>query len=255
VDVRGLRLHEECLSKVSVNVYATNHTHSQVVCNAFAKGCNGKIVPPVSLLPGPAMVYGILRGCGEIIKECEWIGRDYFYVDHGYFRRGYYDGYFRVCLNALQADVPSNLPPDRWESLDVDLRPWNRTGRHIVVCPISGYLATHLGIDPRKWTEAVVKELSRYTDRPIIVKHKDGTPLPLKDAWCLVAYTSNAAVDAIISGIPVIVLGDHPAKDLSWDWKHIESPYWPEREWWCHRLAHTQFTLDEISRGQATSLM
>lgn len=232
-----------------MNVYATSHVHSQVVCNAFAKGSGGKIVPPVSLLEGPAMVYGILRGCGDIVRQCEWVGRDYTYVDHGYFKRGYYDGYFRVCRNALQSQPNGDFPSDRWESLDLGLRPWNRTGRQILVCPISGYLGKFLGIDAVKWTETVVRELSRHTDRPIIVKQKDGTPLPLKDAWCLVTYTSNASVDAIISGVPVIVLGDHPAKELSWTWRQIESPVWPEREPWCWNLAYSQFTLEEIARG------
>lgn len=232
-----------------MNVYATNHVHSRVVCNAFAKGSNGKIVSPGPLLEGPAMVYGILRGCGEIVKQCEWVNRDYTYVDHGYFKRGYYDGYFRVCRNGLQAKICDDFPPDRWEDLGVGLRPWNRTGRHILVCPISNYLGRFLGIDAEKWTETVVKEISRHTDRPIVVKHKDGNPLPLKDAWCLVTYTSNASVDAIISGVPVVVLGDHPAKELSWSWEDIESPKWPEREPWCWNLAHHQFTLKEIARG------
>lgn len=232
-----------------MNVYASNHVHSRVVCEAFAKGSNGKIVPPVSLLEGPAMTYGILRGCGEIIKQCEWIGRDYTYVDHGYFKRGYYDGYFRVCKNRLQAGVERDFSPKRWEALDQKLQPWNRDGRHVLVCPISGYLGKFLGIDEKKWTETVVKELSRHTDRPIIVKHKDGTPLPLEDAWCLVTYTSNASVDAIISGVPVIVLGDHPARYLSWTWDQIESPVWYEREPWCWSLAYHQFTLKEIARG------
>ena len=229
-------------------IYATNHVHSQVVCRALQKGTGAKIAPPVSLLEGNAIVYGILRGCGEIIRQCEWIGRDYVYVDHGYFKRGYYDGYFRTCRNGLQAEIERDCPPDRWEALGQDLRPW-KSGRHILVCPISGYLGKFLNIDPHKWTEMVVRELSRHTDRPIVVKHKDGTPLPLKDAHCLVTYTSNASVDALISGVPVIILGNHPAKDLSWTFADIESPKYPDREQWCWNLAHHQLSLEEIERG------
>lgn len=229
-------------------IYATSHVHSQVICRALQEGTKGKIAPPISLLDGEAVIYGILRGCGEIIRQCEWIGRDYLYVDHGYFKRGYYDGYFRACKNALQANPDSDYPPDRWEALDIDLKSWS-PGRYILVCPISGYLGKHLNIDPKKWTETVVREISRHTDRQIIVKQKDGTPLLLKDAHCLVTHSSNASVDALISGIPVIILGNHPAKALSWRWNDIESPVYPDREQWCFNLAYSQFTLEEIRRG------
>lgn len=229
-------------------IYATSHVHSQVVCGALREGFGGKIVPPVSLLDGQAVVFGILRGCGEIIRQCEWIGREYVYVDHGYFKRGYYDGYFRVCRNSLQVEPRKNYSSGRWEALNLDLKPWKQ-GKHILVCPISGYLGKFLNIDPHKWTETVVREISRYTDRQIIVKHKDGTPLPMKDAHCLVTYSSNASVDALISGIPVIILGNHPAKQLSWTFSDIESPKYPDREQWCFNLAHSQFTLEEIRRG------
>ena len=190
------------LLQAALNVYTTNHIHSQVICKAFADGHNGKIVPPTVLLDGPGMVYGILRGCAEIIKVSGWTKRRLFYVDHGYLERGYYEGYFRVCGSGLQSSGDGDYKPDRFENTGTKIRPWNRTGRHVIVCPISKYLGDFLGIDQKKWTEAVVRELAKFTDRPIIIKEKDGSPLPLKDAWCLVTYTSNAAVDAVVSGIP-----------------------------------------------------
>lgn len=234
-----------------MNVYATNHTHSRVICHAFAEGCNGRIVPPVRLLDGPGMFYGILRGCGDLIKECRWTGREFLHVDHGYFRRGYYDGYFRVSKNGLQELQDSFSNGQRWQDLDLPVRPWKRSGRHIVVCPISGYLGEFLGIDPEKWTSAIVREISLHTDRPIIVKHKDGEPLSkaLEDAWCLVTHSSNAAVDAIVSGTPAVVMGNSAASAVSWTLKDIEAPFWPERQEWCENLADNQFTLDEMRRG------
>lgn len=235
-----------------MNIYCTNHSHSRVICHAFAEGQGGKIVPPVKLLDGPAMVYGILRGCGEIIKECEWIGRDYYYVDHGYFRRGYYDGYFRIVKNGFQTRVwDTYAPAGRWEKLDIPIEPWKKNGKTILVCPISAYLGDFLGIDPQKWTAAVVREISLHTDRPIVVKPKNGKPLKeaLEDAWCLVTHSSNAAVDALINGIPVVTLGRSAADDVSWTFEEIEAPVWRERITWARALANSQFTLDEFRHG------
>lgn len=235
-----------------MNVYCTNHTHSRVVCHAFAEGHDGKIVPPVKLLDGPAMVYGILRGCGDIVRECEWVGRTYYYVDHGYFKRGYYDGYFRVVRNGFQIRVwDTTADPERWENLKIPLEPWKKTGKHVLVCPISQYLGDFLGIDPQKWTAAVVREISLHTDRPIVVKPKDGEPLSkaLEDAWCLVTHSSNAAVDALVNGIPVVTFGRSAAGDIAWTLREIESPVWRERINWARALANNQFTLDEIRQG------
>lgn len=253
---------------MSLVCYATDHQHSKIICEAFAKGQGGRLAPPRALLDGPAMVYGILRGCDRIIKECEWIGRDYYYVDHGYINRGYYDGYFRVVKNGLQAKldhedddgyVTLRIPnkPDwgaRWKALGVQRRPWKKDGRHIVVCPISKAMGAFWGIDAERWTEAVCRELASHTDRPVQVKLKDGSSLreALEDAWCLVTHSSNAAIDAVLNGTPVITLGPSAAKVLSWGFDSIESPEWPADHFmddWCCALANSQFTLDEMRRG------
>lgn len=238
-----------------IHCYATNHEHSRVVCHAFAEGQEAKIVPPGQLFPGPAFVHGILRGCGDIMRQCEWVGRDCFYCDHGYFNRGYYEGHFRIVRNERQTVLPNgnwgDFTPERWESLGIKLEKWQKTGENVLICPISRYVGDFLGIDPKKWTETVIAELSRHTDRPILVKPKDGIPLEraMKDAWCLVTHSSNAAIDAVVAGVPVVTLGVSAAQPVSWSMKDIETPHYPERDRWAHVLAHHQFTLDEMRRG------
>lgn len=241
-----------------IHCYATNHEHSRVVCSAFAQGHEAKIVPPAQLLDGPAFVHGILRGCGDIMKQCEWIGRDYFYCDHGYFNRGYYEGHFRIVRNERQTPLDGSymsaaieFTSKRWGSLGINLQEWQKTGKNVLICPISRYVGDYLGIDAAQWTKTVVAELSRHTDRPIAVKPKDGIPLEtaLKDAHCLVTHSSNAAIDAIVAGVPVITLGVSAAQPVSWSFEDIEAPHYPEREPWAHVLAHHQFTLDEMRRG------
>jgi phosphohistidine swiveling domain-containing protein len=239
-------------------VYITEHINSKVVGSAFAEGCGGRIASPVRLLDGPAVVYGILRGCGDIIRQAEWVGRDFFHIDLGYFKRGHYEGYYRVTQNAFQADLDDVLVrPDRWETLKIPLRPWKRTGRNVVVCPMTGAVGDFLNINTRKWIETVTDELRKYTERPIIVKPKGDVDISemFEDAWCVVTHSSNAAVDAVLAGVPVVTLGDSACEQISWGLSDIESPFWPERDWWCHKLAYHQFTLDEFRNGVAWKIL
>ncbi len=242
---------------MTLRCYATSHQHSKVICAAVAQGSGGSIVPPTSLLDGPAALYGILRGTGDIIRQCEFVHRDYYYLDHGYFLRGHYEGYYKVTKNALQLDRIKKSDGRRWRKLGLDLRPWAREGRHIVVCPPSKAWGDYVGADPVQWTATVTRELSSCTERPIIVKPKDGNSLRevLSDAWCLVTHSSNAAVDAVVSGIPVICTGACGASPVSWGWAEIESPVWKDREKWVESLADGQFTLDELRNGDIEELV
>ena len=232
----------------------TNHNLSQVVCAAFAEGAKGKLVDTSHLRDGDAAVYGILRGCGEIITACEWLKRDYYYIDNGYFKPGHFDGYYRIVKNGRQGSYYESRS-DRWERLGVDLRPWRRRGRKILVVPPSGYVAAFDKIDSGQWSRLVACELSRWTDRAIQFKPSKGRmDEALEDTWCLVTYNSNAAIHALREGVPVITLGDHIAEHVSWSFENIESPWWPEREFWAWSTAYQQYTLDEFRSGRAWAL-
>lgn len=239
------------------NVYVTNHHHSKVLCEAFAQGCNGRLVPPVRLLKGPAVVYGILRGCGEIIRHCEWLGRDYYHIDHGYIGRGHYGGYYRVSKNALQAEWPErpyqHYDTERFERLKLPIPKWRKTGRDIVVAPISTAVASLHGIDCHEWINTVLGEIPNWTERPVVIKEKGEGDIreALKNAWCLVTYSSNAAIDAILAGVPAIVLGPSAAETVAWDFEDIESPVWPDLDQWLHWLAWQQWTVEEMKSGRA----
>lgn len=240
-----------------MKVYVTDHVHSRVVSKAFAQGCGGQVVPPLRLLDGPATCYGILRGCGDIIKQCQWVGRDFYHIDHGYMRRGHYEGYYRVTRNAFQCDGTGGFAPDRFEALGIEPKPWQRDGDHVVVIPLTGAFGKFLNIDPDEWTNSVVAEIAAHTDRPVIVKRKDGTPLRsvLTGAHCMVTHSSNAAVDALIEGLPVVTLGNSACAPVATALEEIESLRYPDRDPWLWALAYNQFTLDEMRSGEAMEIL
>lgn len=247
-----------------VKCYATNpqnpkdsgYKHSRVIMNAFAEGCRGQIVPPTKLFDGPAAMYGILRGTDRIIRQCEWVGRDYYYIDHGYIGAGHYNGHYRITKNGRQATISASddvLSPSRAEKLGVKLRPWVRRGTHILIIPITGAIGEFYGIDEEKWLETVTADITKHTERPIIVKPKWHGNIAdfLDNCWCVVTHSSNVAVDAIVSGIPAIVMGESACTSVSWQLENLESPIWPERDWWLRAIAHNQWTLDEMRSGEA----
>ena len=251
----------KCYSTSPISNDDQGFRHSRTIMAAFAEGCRGQVVPPTKLFDGPAAMYGILRGTGEIIRQCEWVGRDYYYIDHGYLKPGHYDGYYRVTKNARQADIPDPkeyiFPPDRLKKTGVEARPWRRSGKNILVIPVTGAIGEFYGINPDRWLGVVTDEVANHTDRPIEVKHKGLGAIEesLKDTWCVVTHSSNTAVDALVNGVPVIVLGESACELMSWGFGDIETPYWPERELWLQALAYQQFTLSEMRNGTAWKIL
>lgn len=74
----------------------------------------------------------------------------------------------------------------------------------------------------------------------------------LRDCWCVVTWSSNAATEALLAGLPAIVCG--PAHILAAVCnRHLEDAVEPVRrlrEPAFERLAWSQWTLDEIASGE-----
>ena len=252
------------MAEARLKVYQTSHQISKKVCAAFAIGCNGELVSAmdVNLLPGDAAMYGILRGTEEIIKECEDNSRDYYYIDLGYFDRSThtnnsYMGYYRVTKNANQCNIDkpaTNEAVNRWENLNIKMKPWKKDGLSIVVCPLSRFVGEFLGIKPSEWLRQTIDEIVMYTDRPVILKPKDSDQtlaMTLKSAHCIVAYNSNVLVESVLNGIPVFNTGPSCVAPVGLsDLRKIENPITPNRGEWAANLAANQWTLNEMRNGK-----
>ena len=104
--------------------------------------------------------------------------------------------------------------PARWERLGLEIKPWRKDGSHILICPPDEIYGQLWGLDPLKWLEDVLATLTSVTGRDRIIrdrsKAKSATEpfaAALKGAWALVTCTSNAAVEALLAGVPVFVQG------------------------------------------------
>lgn len=216
------------------SVFMTSHFISQTVCQGFCSGMR------IGSDGDPVVLYGILRGCEEVMRACERDGRDYYHIDHGYFGRGHFNGYYRITKNGLRYRWNGeDFPSDRWERLKIRVHPWKR-GSKVMICPPTPAIARFYGIDSLQWLHDTMETLSGHTDRDFIVRQKGASEKfseQVKDCWAVVAHTSNIAVDALVRGVPSFVDGD----DLS----KIESPETIDREGYFRALAYNQWKFGE----------
>lgn len=216
---------------------------------AFATGakCRTQICGP--LLAGDVALFGHPT-LEPLLKEAKEQGRNWFYGDHAFFGRGQF---YRCSRNEYQFDgLSGDDDTARFGRFGIPIRDWRKTGSHVLLCPNSADFMRRFGAP--NWVDETVRELRRYTDRPLRVRWKyDTRPirLDLADCWAVVTFTSNAGVDAALAGIPVLATMPCAALSMgSGDLSKIEQPVMPGgRDRWAARLANHQWSLHEMARG------
>ena len=246
------------------NVNATG----QIVTKLFAEGCKGRTVDAFSPLnpEDTYFIYGILRGMTPMIYECQERNIPWYFIDNAYFRRGKLLNY-KVSVDALQCGPIIKRPSDRWDKLDVELKPWKKDGSKILVLPPTGYSGEFFKLDPEEWVSEKVEELKKHTDREIKVRRKPKgrhfkTNLTfhedLQDTFAVVAFTTNGATEAIVEGIPVFTDDINAARHVGLgldELDKIETPIYPDREDWCNHIGYSQFNVCEFSDGAAWKIL
>lgn len=215
----------------------------------------------------PVIVRGVTKR--KVMHACREQGRDFYYIDTGYFGNGRKKTYHRITRNDMQAIGPViNRPRDRLAQTGVGPRKF-RPGRNILLAPPSQKLLMIYDIDLNEWLEDTIAKIKLYTDREIIVRNKqarsvrqssDTMEMALeKDIHCLVTFSSIAAVEAVLLGKPAITLGPNAAHAVcSHDVREIEKPHIPtleEVEEWAAHLAYCQFTEPEMRDGTAWRIL
>jgi len=236
--------------------YVSREKTSPRFAKVFAKGSGGM------LIEGDAYQLGNWAGFGSPVtwlslQQARKMGFDWYYGDHGYFNR---NRSFRVTRNAyqmayIQTDGYKETAENqkRLDACKIVEEPWKKIGRNILICPPDINISRLFGFSISAWKKKIIKQVKRYTDRPIMIrKRHDKTSLTkaLKDTWFLITAFSNVAVDALIAGIPVHTTDICGAFPLSTPLKNIEKPTYPEnRREWLLNLCANQWTLREIAKG------
>ena len=233
------------------------------VIRAFAQGTGCRIgyaEDEPAILHDIPVVWGVLRDSDRILAQAKAQGLYFFYIDHAYFNRGHGKAY-RVARNAYEAGPVRRCPQDRLADLQLEIEPWRKQGRDILVCPPTDYFMRAHGCED--WLETTLATLKQFTDRPVIVRAKPragetAVPLPaaLKTAHALVTHSSNVAIEAACLGTPVFVAPSSAAAPVGrTDLSAIEKPTFPDRQAWLAHLAYSQYSFEEFGDGTAWRLL
>lgn len=189
--------------------------------------------------------------------------------------------FWRLAIDAHQptaAVATLDCPTDRLEAVGWEPKPWRTQGSHVVLAGSSEKYHAFHGIDhPTRFARKVVTGLRKSTERAITYRPKpswhDAVPIRkahfsqspetlaflLESAWALVTHGSNACFDALMAGVPSIVLGDAVARPISsTSLDDIESPRLAtdaEKRRWLANLAYWQWTEDEYRSGEAWAFL
>ena len=244
----------------------------------FAKGCGVNPTPLESWSyessNEPLVIRGIMKH--KIIKQCWEDGRDFLYMDSGYFGNranplnpNGWKLWHRIVPNNLQHGDIIQRPADRWEQHQIQLKPWRKTGNKILVAAPDEKPCIFYGITLDQWLEETVASIKKFTDRPIEIRQRNKNRQvrvansfedALSDVFAVVTFNSIAATESIIQGIPAFVLAPCNAAMpvANTDLSTIDSPWYADRdtvEAWAHHLAYGQFHIDELKSGKAKEIL
>lgn len=223
---------------------------------------------------------GRMQGYKKIWDRYRSQGKPVIVIEVGGLRRNLS---FKIGINGINRDADfanQTFDDTRWPLFKHELRPWNPTGDLIVICGQHDASEQWKGL-PRMsiWIEQQIKEIRRYTSRPILVrphprnhigfdenKFKNvKVRLPKRDyrtyddtdfkatlerTWAVVNHSSNPAMEAVIKGIPVFVSESSLCHDVgNISLADINTPAMPNRHSWADKLAYTEWFEDEIEQG------
>jgi len=215
----------------------------------------------------PIAVFGILRGTGELIKQCDAINHTYYHFDHAYYFKEQKHGInkifgeriYRITKNGLMLNTIDELDDDDKERLEkfkkhIVIEDWKTNGDYILVLPPSEHVTRWYG--NYQWEHNTIKTLKTNTKRPIKIRTKQSKTSfeeDLKNAWAVVTCQSTACVDAIVKGVPSFCDSYSMGAPVSMtNFSKIEQPYYPiNREEWLDSLLANQYLMSEIENGFA----
>jgi hypothetical protein len=266
----------------SVGIYTMPKLRSQIVTSAMHRGAvrSGYVAKQIALheYDGPrydmACFYGFEHGMEKVFADYRNAGKPIVYIDLGYFGRrtpSRFHGYHKIILNGRHPFEYHRMHAhghDRADKLGVVIHPWRPQGDHIVLCGMSERAAKVLGFKAEEWEREAVRKMRQVTDRRIIYRPKpswkDARPIEgtvwgdptvplfkvMEGAHSLVTYNSNAAIEALMWGFPVVAV-EGIASDLAQtDVMNVEQPRRDgDRRRLLNDLSYVQWTVAEMSAG------
>jgi hypothetical protein len=169
----------------------------------------------------------------------------------------------RLVRNHIHHDQMFEAPVDRLSNFTSFPKPWRESGEKILIIEPGPFAASIFHVDLKTWKYDVERELKKYTDKKIVFREKAEKKvrtslveeLRNEDYYCVVSINSNAATEAIWSGIPVITLDRHITTPVSRSkLSDINNLARPHLARWLCALSYSQFTGEELYNGTAIKI-
>lgn len=251
--VKGLKKH----GHTDIDVYTLEQ---------FKKGCDIGKQYDVAFCWGSRNFYGLSKIAKNVIViENSYLNnvqsKEKFWLSFGW------NG-----LNGRADFCNQNSSNDRWNKHFNDGRLLDYSDGDYILIPLQ--IKNDASIYGKGFSyQTIVDSIRKFTDLPIKLKQhptaNDGWPrvrgenvsyvqrfMPIEDAIkgakVVVTINSNAGVDAVLAGKPVVALDkgsmvyDIAAKDFT----NLNVPKWPDRTQWCNNIAYAQWKPDEVASGE-----
>ena len=172
----------------------------------------------------------------------------------------------RLVRNHIHHDQMFEAPVDRLSNFTSFPKPWRESGEKILIIE-PGRFAVDIWAtrseNLKTWKYDVERELKKYTDKKIVFRERAEKKvrtslmeeLNNEDYYCVVNINSNAATEAIWSGIPVITLNRHITTPVSRSkLSDINNLARPHLARWLCAVSYSQFTKEELYDGTAIKI-
>jgi hypothetical protein len=222
--------------------------------------------------------HGRMAGNHPIYKTCVKQNKPIIIIEVGNLIR---NNTWRICLNHINGlgvfGNDKNLDEDRPNKLGIKLQPYNENRKkRILIATQHSKSLQWVDMPPiDKWVSNLVTTLQSKIDIPIYIRPHPRSPLtglqhefnnvfmqqPNKirgsyddfdidyNYHVVINHNSGVPIHAAIAGTPVICDTSSLAHEVSCTLDDIQKPYLPERENWLTKLTHTEWTVEEISKG------
>jgi hypothetical protein len=181
-----------------------------------------------------------------------------------------------------------NPGEDNWNNIkrdyNMDLKPWRKTGNHILITLQRPMGWSMRGYNLMKWLEETFVKIRKHSDRPIVIRWHPGdwksfpnyAPLlkkynatvspqerhiteDLVDCWALVCHNSTPSAVAPIEGIPAFITDDPSYSQggdvANTDFSLLENPILADREQWIKKLAQCHWSFADLRSGRCWAHM
>lgn len=233
-----------------IAVWKTGHEIADTVADACLAGLADSedcTIPPsykFNAIGEVNVAYGILRGCTELFRESDRLGKPWVHLDRGYFNPRHFDGKYRISLRGTQQT--SNWPEGE---CTVPLAPWRGfdESKPVLVVPptdpVFGFF------NHTYWW---------YPSGSVIRKKGFLDKVDFMDFNYVHTFNSSLGWQALQAGIPCV---SDPTHSMVGSWYHnisladLSEAQYADRNKLFGSMEQLQLTLTEIREGKLWPLM